>query len=132
MALISSSDDLRLLAEERISEAQTLLGGNHFSGAYYLAGYAVELGFKAVLTSGLTSYAMPNQKEVAAAHTHVLPDLAKACGLDPAADATVRVAWGVVAPNWGPEDRYRLHSSVRATQMVDAAREVLEWLKPQW
>lgn len=132
MAVISSSDDLRLLAEERITEAETLLAARHFSGAYYLAGYAVELGLKAVLTRALASYSMPNQKEVAAAHVHDLRQLATSCGLEPAADAAIRVAWNVVAPNWAPEDRYRIHAEVRSTQMVDAAGEVLEWLKPHW
>src|SRR4051794_15812448 len=114
MAVISSSDDLRLLAEERIAEAWTLLAAKHFSGAYYLAGYAVELGLKAVLTSNLSSHSMPNQKEVAAAHIHDLRNLVDSCGLQPAADAAIRVAWNVVAPNWSPEDRYRIHSDVRA------------------
>lgn len=132
MAVISSSDDLRLLAEERLAEAQTLISAGHFSGAYYLAGYAVELGLKAVLTRALTSHCMPAQKEVAAAHVHDLPTLAAGCGLQPEADAVVRVAWNVVAPNWAPEDRYRIHSQVRSVQIVDAAREVLEWLKLHW
>jgi len=132
MAIISSSDDLRLLAEERIAEAQILRDARHFSGAYYLAGYAVELALKAVLTSALASYSMPDQKQVAAAHVHDLRGLAVGCGLQPEADAGIRVAWNVVAPNWAPEDRYRIHSEVRSIQMVDAAREVLEWLRPHW
>ena len=132
MAVISSSDDLRLLAEERIAEARTLFAAKHFSGAYYLAGYAVELGLKAVLTRALERYSMPNNKEVSAAHVHDLRTLAKSCGLVPEADAAIRVAWSVVVPNWSPDDRYRIQSEVPSGQMVDAAEEVLEWLKPLW
>jgi HEPN domain-containing protein len=65
-----------MLAEERIAEAQTLVAGNHFSGAYYLAGCAVELGLKAVLTRSLASHAMPDLSVVKAAYTHDLIGLA--------------------------------------------------------
>jgi hypothetical protein len=75
---------------------------------------------------------MPNQKEVAAAHDHDLKKLAGSCSLAPEEDSAIRIHWNVVAPNWGPDDRYRIHSEVRATQIVEAAGEVLEWLKPQW
>lgn len=130
--MISSSDDLRMLAEERLAEAQTLLAGKHFSGAYYLAGYAVELGLKAVLTKGLSTHAMPNLKDVQAAHIHDLRTLAERCGLLPEKEPSIRVAWAVVAPNWSPEDRYRIHSATRASDIVEAAGEVLSWLMPQW
>jgi HEPN domain-containing protein len=39
--------ELRQLAEDRIADAAILLAGGRWSGAYYLAGYAVECGLKA-------------------------------------------------------------------------------------
>lgn len=130
--MISSTDDLRLLAEERIAEAKALLAANHYSGAYYLAGYAVELGLKAVLTSELTSHAMPNKFEVADAHIHDLRKLARQGALNPASEPAISVSWNVVVSDWGPESRYRFSGQVAAEQMVEAAEEVLTWLTRLW
>lgn len=131
LAGISATDDLRRLSEERIAEARALLGGGHFSGAYYLAGYGVELGLKAVLTQDLASHVLPEKRDVEAAHTHELRKLASKAGVEPDSDPAVRVAWNVVV-NWGPDARYREHAEARAREMVDSAEEMVKWLKPLW
>ena len=41
--------DLQNLANERIAEAKILFDAGKWSGAYYLAGYAVECGLKACI-----------------------------------------------------------------------------------
>jgi HEPN domain-containing protein len=41
--------DLQQLAELRIKEARILLDGDSYSGAYYLAGYAIECALKACI-----------------------------------------------------------------------------------
>lgn len=38
---------LQALAKERVKDAKSLLGRKRWSAAYYLAGYAVEVGLKA-------------------------------------------------------------------------------------
>jgi HEPN domain-containing protein len=106
MAGITATDDLRMLSEARVAEARTLLDATQYSGAYYLAGYGVELGLKAVLTQDLVSHQLPDKREVADVHTHDLLTLAKKAGLEPEADAGIRVAWQIVV-NWSPESRYR-------------------------
>lgn len=108
-----------------------LLDAGLDSGAFYLAGYGVELALKALLTRDLSSYVLPDKKAVDAAHTHDLRRLAEQAGLDPESDANVRVAWNVVT-NWGPESRYQEHSATRAREMVESAEEVVKWLKPTW
>jgi hypothetical protein len=40
---------LRQLAEDRLLDAERLLTGGRWAGAYYLAGYAVECGLKACI-----------------------------------------------------------------------------------
>jgi HEPN domain-containing protein len=132
MPVIQSSSDLRDLAEERLAEAKTLVAAGHYSGAFYLAGYVAELGLKAVLTRSLGNFEMPNQKEVAKAHTHDLKALAAQAGLEPERDPKISVDWNIMAPNWSPDDRYRAHTKARAEEMVDAAEEVLKWLKQHW
>jgi HEPN domain-containing protein len=43
----SNAIAVQQLARRRLTEAKTLLDAGHYEGAYYLTGYAVELGFKA-------------------------------------------------------------------------------------
>lgn len=131
LAGITATDDLRLVAEQRIAEARVLLDAGRFSGAFYLAGYGVELGLKAVLTRDLGSHVLPHKRDIEAAHTHELRALAKQASLEPAADDAVRTAWNVLV-NWAPDSRYRLHAEARAREMVESAEKVLEWLKPLW
>jgi len=45
----------QLLAEERARDAQALIAASHWSGAYYLAGYAVECGFKSCVLRRLAT-----------------------------------------------------------------------------
>lgn len=133
MAGIASSADLRDLAEQRLSEAQVLCDQGLYSGAFYLAGYSVELGLKAVLTRELQSHSMPDKGDIVKAHTHKLNDLALTAGLDPASGPReARIAWNVVATNWGPESRYQEHEEQVAREMVQAVEEVLAWLKSSW
>ena len=132
MPPISATDDLRLLAEERVAEARVLLDASHFSGAYYLAGYGVEFGLKAVLTRNLESHVLPDKREIESAHSHDLRLLAGKCGLTPEADPEVRVAWLTIAPKWSPDARYRLHSEVLSREIVESAEEVVKWLKLYW
>jgi HEPN domain len=44
---MNSSAEIKQLAEERLIDAQTLLNNGRYEGAFYLAGYAVELTLKA-------------------------------------------------------------------------------------
>ena len=133
MGGITTSDDLRELAELRLEEARALLGHGLHSGAFYLAGYAVELALKAVLTSDLSSYSMPNKREVTSAYTHRLIELARAANLDPSgAGKPVRVAWHVATAAWAPDARYRKYGKVAAEEMVNSAEEIVSWLKAHW
>lgn len=128
---IPVSADLRYLAEIRLREAQVLLRAGEFSGAYYLAGYAVECGLKALLTNELDSFRMPQKSEVTKAHTHDVQELAKQCGLMPTSDKSVRVEWSIVSA-WSEGSRYETHLAPRAREMVEAADAVLNWLALKW
>lgn len=41
--------DFQTLAETRLQEAKSLLDNGHYSGAYYLCGYAIEYALKACI-----------------------------------------------------------------------------------
>jgi hypothetical protein len=47
--------ELRQLAEDRLRDAECLLAAGRWSGAYYLAGYAVECGLKACIMARVES-----------------------------------------------------------------------------
>lgn len=128
---------MRLLAESRADEALALLGLGHNSGAYYLAGYAIECGLKAVLTRSLASHTLPHYKAAEKVHIHRLGELMSMTGLTPAiaADRVVGPSW-IVVQSWSEQARYRLYDVRSATDMVVAATDptsgVLQWLKRYW
>lgn len=130
---IATTHDLRDLAETRLDEAESLLGAGMWSGAFYLAGYVVELALKAVLTKELREHSMPDKKGVSDAHEHDLQKLARQAGLQPHGPSSpVRVYWNTLTNDWSPDARYRQHSEKPAGELVRAAREVLAWLKQHW
>ena len=53
--------DFQKLAEERIAEAKILLDAGKWSGAYYLAGYAVECALKACIAKMTKSEDFPDK-----------------------------------------------------------------------
>lgn len=116
---------------------QTLLAVGHFSGAYYLAGYAVECGLKAILTRDMAPHAMPDAKAVKDAYIHDLQRLADDAGVGAAlaGDPVVGPSW-LTAKGWSEASRYRLISQQDATDLVqsvaDVTSGVLPWLKQYW
>ena len=46
---VTTKKDLEALADTRLGDATHLFKGARYSAAYYLAGYAVELGIKACI-----------------------------------------------------------------------------------
>lgn len=67
--------DLEKLAHLRLEEAACLLAAGHFSGAYYLGGYAVELALKACIAATFQSNAIPDRKRVERTFTDDLSQL---------------------------------------------------------
>jgi hypothetical protein len=134
---IKTSDDFRLLAAARADEAQALLGASLFSGAFYLAGYAVEFGLKAILTRDLTPYGMPDKRGVSDAWIHDLQTLAKDAGVADviAADPNVGPSW-LAAKGWTEASRYRVVTQQEAEDLVFAVTDptsgVLPWLTQYW
>ena len=73
--------DLQRLAGVRISEAKALLDRRLYSGAYYLAGYAVECGLKACVAKRTRRYDFPDRKLASDSFTHNLNALVGVAGL---------------------------------------------------
>jgi len=74
--------DLQQLATLRIREARQLLQTSNFSGAYYLAGYTIELGLKACIARKTRRYDFPELTVVRDSFTHDLKKLVRIAGLE--------------------------------------------------
>lgn len=57
--LVLNRYDLQRLADLRAAEARLLLDNGYWSGAYYLAGYAVECGLKACIARRVREFDFP-------------------------------------------------------------------------
>ena len=94
--------DLQQLANTRIREAKHLLLSNNFSGAYYLAGYTIELGLKACIARKTRKHDFPELNVVRDSFTHDFKKLVKVAGLEQnlnsqiAKDLTFATNWTIV------------------------------------
>jgi hypothetical protein len=139
---IETQAEFRQLADERLEEARALLIVKRWGGAYYLAGYAVELALKAcIIKTLMMTDAFPVKDFSKDCYTHSvekLVGLAKLADLRKiatAADPDLSMNWGVVK-DWSEEKRYHLIDQSEAEELfnaiADAGHGVLQWIKTQW
>lgn len=136
-----SADDLKALSEMRWHDASALLEASRHSAAYYLAGYAVECGLKAVIAVSFRATVIPSRKFVNDIHTHDLGSLVSLAGLKQDLDLASRgndffaANWNFVA-GWKETARYERIDPFMANRMVAAVGDpesgVLQWLKTHW
>jgi len=134
---------LRQLAEDRIRDAERLLTGGRWAGAYYLSGYAVECGLKACIMAYVeaTGAIFQEKKFSERCWTHDLEELLKLANLEPtlgadaAADPALGTNWGVVK-DWEETSRYEQRTQAEAQLMYDAIANdphgVLAWIRIRW
>jgi HEPN domain-containing protein len=121
--------DLHRLSNARMRESRVLFSAGEYSGAYYLAGYAVECGLKACLAKRVRAF------------THNLADLEKLASVDNQMSATrqgnpeLKARWEVVC-RWSEESRYYTWTKDAAETLIDAVSKrkagVLPWIKRYW
>ena len=136
-----SVNDLKTLADTRAADAQYLLAGGRHSAAYYLAGYAIECGLKAIIAHAFRAGVIPSKRFVDKVYTHNLVELLSLAGLKNQLDADLdqsadlRAAWSIVS-SWNEGARYEQIDPFQATAMVDAVVDgrsgVMQWLKGHW
>jgi HEPN domain-containing protein len=73
--------DFQNLAKERIAEAKILLDAQKWSGAYYLAGYAVEFGLKACIAKLTQPDEFPDKNFATKCWVHDIEQLVDLAGL---------------------------------------------------
>lgn len=132
---------LQALSEIRLREAQALFRTKHFSGAYYLAGYAVECALKACIAKQIKRYEFPDKQRVMDSYSH---DLKKLAGLSTllqsildraASNRSFRTNWEIVC-QWSEKSRYAITDSIMAKELMDAIMEqdsgVMSWIRQYW
>jgi hypothetical protein len=133
--------ELQDIAQERAREAETLLREGHWSGAYYLIGYAVECALKACIAKLTKEYDFPDKDRTLKSFTHDIEVLIRVAGLTVpyAADTTanpVRAYSWRIAKDWNEQARYQRWTEVQArklfTAVTDPTNGVLPWIMGHW
>ncbi len=105
-------ETLQLMAKERVIDAAALLAAGRWSGAYYLAGYAVECGLKACVAGQTKQYDFPDKDRTLKAYTHNIEVLVATAELkvervaDARLDHLLKEHW-VVVTEWNEAARYQ-------------------------
>jgi HEPN domain-containing protein len=133
--------DLQKLSNIRIREAKILFAAGEYSGAYYLAGYAVECALKACFAKTVKRYDFPDKNRTGKIFIHRLPDLARLANVDvdlataTRANSKLDGSWLLVC-NWTEDSRYFAWTKNEAEAIINAITEksdgVLPWIKRRW
>ncbi len=126
------------LAEAKLDDAKFLLADGRSGNAYYLAGYAVELLLKAVLSSRFQADTIPDPSWLKDVFTHNLKRLISLALLDDDlklksdADPEFKARWEIVL-EWRETSRHDVRDSRDAERLIEAIGDsqygVLPWLK---
>ncbi|MCP4700964.1 MAG: hypothetical protein GY862_29530 [Gammaproteobacteria bacterium] len=135
--------EFQQLSDERIEDARALLAASRWSGAYYLAGYALECALKSCVLVYVvrTGIIFEDKKFAEKCWTHNLETLVKQAnltterGLAIAKNAQLGSNW-LTAKDWSETVRYRLSTQQQAENLFDAITNstdgVLQWVKNRW
>jgi HEPN domain-containing protein len=131
------------LAQLRLDEAKALLRDDQPSGAYYLAGYAIECALKAIIAKQFRADEIPDKALVNRVYTHDLSELLRLGGLESELDVARRAdpelnrRWAIVK-NWKEQARYSIWTNGDASAMMDGvagdnrAGGLFQWLTARW
>lgn len=120
---------LEILTVERPKECKVLLDNNCYSGAYYLAGYSIELGLKSCIAKQINQYQIPAKAFVNDFYVHDLTKLVRLAGIEyhralkEKVDADFAINWGIVK-DWSGGARYKEWTDVEANDLYNAITNV--------
>ena len=134
-------NDLQLLAHERVRDADVLLQAGQWSGAYYLAGYAVECALKACIARLTNLHDYPDKAFAVKCFTHNIETLVDAADLIEVRNAELQANvplgknW-ILVKNWNESSRYSMWSEAQARVLYaavnDPATGVFPWIVARW
>jgi HEPN domain-containing protein len=126
------------LAEAKLEDAKLLLSAGRAANSYYLAGYAVELMLKAIVSARFRTDTLPDRAVSTQVFVHDLRKLISLALLEVAlkerekADAGFQARLQIVL-RWTEESRYGQYGVDEATALIDAVDNpehgVLAWLR---
>jgi HEPN domain-containing protein len=136
--MAKSKDAFQQLARCRLAEAKLLAEQGHPSGAYYLAGYAIECALKAIIAGRFQAHVIPDKNLVNSIYTHNLSDLLRLSGLqtefEQGAPDMVK-SWDVIK-KWSENARYVTCDEQVAAALLDAIggddEGIFQWLSSRW
>lgn len=141
MGLGLTRGDLRANAQAKLDDAILLLDQQRYSNAYYLAGYAVEMGLKACIAAQITAETIPDKDIIKGILNHQFGVLVGLAGLRTDLkrlqdrDPDFAANWAVVS-EWSPDTRYEAKDPMSAQWLIEAIggpkSGVLEWIKTHW
>jgi HEPN domain-containing protein len=126
------------LAEAKLEDAKLLLSAGRAANGYYLAGYAVELMLKAIISARFRTDTLPDRAVSTQVFVHDLRKLISLALLDIALkereerDSGFRARLQIVL-RWTEESRYGSYGAGEALALIDAVENlehgVLPWLR---
>jgi HEPN domain-containing protein len=139
---LATASELKMLAIERLTEAQLLCDNRFYTGAYYLSGYAIEFGLKAVICKKLAIEIFDKQvvsgNILKAFQIHDLTDLIILAGLNQqletliSEDIVFSKNWSVVSA-WNEQRRYDFGcNSQTAQRFLVSVNKILIWIQQHW
>jgi len=124
----------------RLRDSEALLRAKRYSGAYYLAGYAVECALKACISKQTKRYAFPPDRDLAGKiYTHNIQQIAEIAkspvDQESQADPQFGIYWAVVK-DWNERSRYEKQGRTKAKEIHTAITEpqhgVLQCIERYW
>ncbi len=122
----------------RRDEAQALLERSLPSGAFHLAGLAIELAIKACIAKRFEQHVIPDREFINKIYSHDLQKLLELASLDTdlnKASRGMQHNWEIVKA-WTVESRYFLIEEKDAQEMIAALSEppdgVFTWIQMHW
>lgn len=133
--------DLRANAQAKLDDANILLTNGRYSNAYYLAGYAVEIGLKACIAAQISAETIPDKAFIKNIINHQFRTLVGLAGLAGSLkeledrDQTFATNWAL-ASQWEPDVRYEAVDPMSAQLLIEAIANpnsgILQWIKTHW
>ncbi len=133
--------DLQAAAQSKLDDAVLLLAHGRYANAYYLSGYAIELGLKACISRQISAETIPDRNLVRDIFQHELRRLVGIAGLTGLfkarqdSDPDFAANWAIVA-EWSPEVRYGPVDAGTAEVMLQAVSDnqsgILPWIRQHW
>jgi hypothetical protein len=125
------------LAQLRLTEARLLWVNGSPSGAYYLAGYAIECALKAVIAADFRANEIPDLRYVRDIYTHDLSALLRLAELEQKLEAEKKTNRGLyqrweTVKTWSERARYDIWTEASASAILDAIdgdEGLLRWLQ---